>query len=81
MADNFNDNPFSHPQVPTHLDLMLLITRGLVILPDGNPQSVEAGRDFSMNAVLKAKDIEGSLIVSVSQKQFVSYRKRQSSKR
>lgn len=70
MADNFNDNPFSHPQVPTHLDLMLLITRGLVILPDGNPQSVEAGRDFSMNAVLKAKDIEGSLIVSVSQKQF-----------
>lgn len=70
MADNFNDNPFSHPQVPTHLDLMLLITRGLVIIPDGNPQSVEAGRDFSMNAVLKAKDIEGSLIVSVSQKQF-----------
>ena len=70
MADNFNDNPFSHPQVPTHLDLMLLITRGLVVIPDGNPQSVEAGRDFSMNAVLKAKDIEGSLIVSVSQKQF-----------
>lgn len=70
MANEQNLNNILDDSNPTHMDLMLLVTRGLVILPDGNVQTVEAGRDFSMNAVLKAKEIENSLIVSVSQKSF-----------
>ncbi len=50
------------------LTLPLLITRSLVIFP-GNQQVIEAGRDFSVNAVVAARQEADSLIFVTSQKE------------
>ncbi len=49
------------------LTLPLLITRGMVIFP-GNQKLIEAGRDFSINAILAAKETADSLMFLTSQK-------------
>jgi ATP-dependent Lon protease len=51
------------------LTLPLLITRGLVMFP-GNQQIIEAGRDFSINAVKLAHSQSDSLIFTTSQKDY-----------
>lgn len=51
------------------LTLPLLITRGLVMFP-GNQQIIEAGRDFSVNAVRLAHHEADSLIFVTSQKEY-----------
>ena len=54
---------------PQALTLPLLITRALIVFP-GNQQLIEAGRDFSINAVNASKNDCDSLILVTSQKQF-----------
>src|SRR5574344_1609884 len=48
------------------LTLPLLITRALVIFP-GNQQLIEAGREFSINAINAARNETNSLIFVTSQ--------------
>lgn len=51
------------------LTLPLLITRGLVMFP-GNQQVIDAGRDFSVNAVRLAHHEADSLIFVTSQREY-----------
>ena len=57
MADN-----------PQTLTLPLLITKGLILYPK-NQKLIDAGRDFSVNAIKVSKDKADSLILIVSQKE------------
>ena len=54
---------------PQSLTLPLLVTRSLVVFP-GNQQMVEAGREFSKNAINEARNQADSLIFLTSQKEF-----------
>ncbi|MCF0107723.1 MAG: endopeptidase La [Bacilli bacterium] len=54
---------------PQVLTLPLLITRSLVLFP-GNQQLIEAGREFSINAVSAARNKADSLIFVTSQISF-----------
>ena len=51
---------------PKVLSLPLLITRSLVIFP-GNQQLIEAGREFSINAINLSRNKADSLIYISSQ--------------
>ena len=53
---------------PKSLNLPLLITRSLVIFP-GNQQLIEAGRDFSINAINLSRNKTDSLLFITSQLQ------------
>ena len=57
MADN-----------PSTLTLPLLITKGLILFPK-NQKLIDAGRDFSINAIKVSKEKADSLILIVSQKE------------
>lgn len=52
---------------PSTLTLPLLITRGLVLFP-GNSKLIDAGREFSINAIKVAKAKTDSLILITSQR-------------
>ena len=54
---------------PKSLNLPLLITRALVIFP-GNQQLIDAGRDFSINAINLSRNKTDSLVFITSQLQF-----------
>lgn len=54
---------------PQVLTLPLLITRSLVLFP-GNQQLIEAGREFSINAISAARNKADSLIFVTSQVSF-----------
>src|SRR5574344_1170954 len=49
------------------MTLPLLITRGLVVFPK-NPQNIDAGREFSVNAIKEANANTDGLIVVVTQR-------------
>ena len=51
---------------PKSLNLPLLITRSLVVFP-GNQQLIEAGRDFSINAINLSRNKTDSLLFITSQ--------------
>ena len=53
---------------PSSLTLPLLITKGLILFPK-NQKLIDAGRDFSINAIKVAKEKSDSLILIVSQKE------------
>ena len=53
---------------PSSLTLPLLITKGLILFPK-NQKLIDAGRDFSINAIKVAKEKTDSLILIVSQKE------------
>ena len=53
---------------PSTLTLPLLITKGLILFPK-NQKLIDAGRDFSINAIKVAREKADSLILIVSQKE------------
>ena len=53
---------------PSTLNLPLLITKGLILFPK-NQKLIDAGRDFSINAIKISKEKADSLIFIVSQKE------------
>ena len=53
---------------PSTLTLPLLITKGLILFPK-NQKLIDAGRDFSINAIKVSKEKSDSLILIVSQKE------------
>ena len=53
---------------PSTLTLPLLITKGLILFPK-NQKLIDAGRDFSINAIKISKEKSDSLILIVSQKE------------
>ena len=52
---------------PSSIVLPLLITKGMIIYPK-NQKLIDAGRDFSINAIKTSRDKSDSLILIVSQK-------------
>ena len=58
----------SMAESPSTLTLPLLITKGLILFPK-NQKLIDAGRDFSINAIKVAKEKSDSLILIVSQKE------------
>ena len=54
---------------PSSLTLPLLITKGLILFPK-NQRLIDAGRDFSINAIKVSREKADSLILIVSQKQM-----------
>ena len=57
------------PKKSQTLTLPLLITRSLVVYPECST-TIEAGRDFSINAVILSRDNSDSLLFITSQKNF-----------
>ena len=53
---------------PSSLTLPLLITKGMILFPK-NQKLIDAGRDFSINAIKISKEKSDSLILIVSQKE------------
>ena len=53
---------------PSSLTLPLLITKGMILFPK-NQKLIDAGRDFSINAIKVSKEKADSLILIVSQKE------------
>ena len=51
---------------PSSLTLPLLITKGLILFPK-NQRLIDAGRDFSINAIKVSKDKADNLILITSQ--------------
>ena len=54
---------------PSSLTLPLLITKGMILFPK-NQKMIDAGRDFSINAIKVSREKADSLILIVSQKQM-----------
>ena len=52
---------------PSSIVLPLLVTKGMIIYPK-NQKLIDAGRDFSINAIKTSRDKSDSLILIVSQK-------------